>query len=63
MYVRTYNVTLMLVSSIVVAVENKKTITYSECVSLALVIQQAVRMRHTAFCALSGYTIFFHIIS
>jgi hypothetical protein len=38
-------------------------ITYSEGVSVAFVIQHAKRMRHIVICDLSGYTIFFHIIS
>jgi hypothetical protein len=38
-------------------------ITYSECVSVALVIQHAKRMRHFAICYLSGCTIFFYIMS
>jgi hypothetical protein len=32
-------------------------------VSVALCIQHAMRMRHTAICVLSGYTLYFHIIS
>jgi hypothetical protein len=38
-------------------------ITYSECVSVALVIQHAIRIRHIVFCGLPGSAIFFHIIS
>ena len=38
-------------------------ITYSECVSLALVSQHAMRMRHIIICGASGSTIFIHIIS
>jgi len=37
--------------------------TYSECVSVALGIQHAMRMRHIVICALPRSTIFFHIIS
>jgi hypothetical protein len=38
-------------------------ITYYECVSVALVIQHAKRMHRIVICGLSGSTIFFHIIS
>jgi len=38
-------------------------VTYSQCVSVALVIQHAKRMLHIASCSLSGSTTFFHIIS
>jgi hypothetical protein len=38
-------------------------ITYSECVFVALGIQHAIRMRHIAICGLSGSTLFFHFIS
>ena len=31
--------------------------------SVALVVQHAVRMRHIVICALPGSTLFFHIIS
>jgi len=35
----------------------------SECVSVALLTQNAMRMRHNVICALSIYTIIFYIIS
>ena len=38
-------------------------ITYSECVSVALCIQHDMRMRHIANCGLSLSTTFFHMIS
>ena len=38
-------------------------VTYSECVSVALVIHHAMRMRCISICGLSGSTGFFHIIS
>jgi hypothetical protein len=38
-------------------------ITYSKCVSVALVIQHAMRMRHIVICVLPGCTIFIPIIS
>jgi len=34
-------------------------ITYSECLSVALVIHHAMRKRHVVFCGLSGSTVFF----
>jgi hypothetical protein len=36
-------------------------ITYSECVFVALVIQHAMRIRQIAICGLSGCTVFFYI--
>ena len=38
-------------------------ITYSECVFVALGIKHAMRMRHTVICGLPVFTILFHIIS
>jgi hypothetical protein len=38
-------------------------ITYSECVSVALVIKHAERMRYIVICGLSDSTVFFHIVS
>ena len=38
-------------------------ITYSECVFVALVFQHAKRMSHFVICCLSGSTIFFQITS
>jgi hypothetical protein len=38
-------------------------ITYSECVSVALVTQHKMHVRHIVICDLSGSTIFFHINS
>ena len=34
-------------------------ITYSECVSVASIIQRAMGMRHIVICGLSGFTVFF----
>ena len=48
----------------IVTVGNCISITYSECVSVALLIQHAMRMRHIVICVLSGSTkFFFHTIS
>ena len=38
-------------------------ITYSECVFVALDIQQAIRMHHIVIYGLPGSIMFFHIIS
>jgi len=40
-----------------------KRITYSEFVSVALVVLYAKRMRHAAIYGLSDHTVFFQIIS
>jgi len=42
---------------------NAISITYSESVFVALVIQHVMRMRHSVICGLSGPKIFLHIIS
>jgi hypothetical protein len=41
----------------------ENSITYSECVFVALGIQHAMHMDHTVTCGLFEYTIFSHIIS
>jgi len=38
-------------------------ITYSECVFVALGIEHAMRMHHNVICGLPGSTVCFHIIS
>jgi hypothetical protein len=59
----THNVTLMGVSVSIVVVERAVGITCSECVSVASIIQHAMRLRHIVICGPFGSTIFFHIIS
>ena len=51
-----------LLAAIVVA-EKRMSITYSECLSEALLIQHAMGMRYIVICGLLGIKIFFHIIS
>jgi len=53
------NATLGRIRVTTVPVENSKS--YSECVSVALDIQHAKRMRRIVMCVLSGCTIFFHV--
>ena len=57
-----YNVTLTSVRVTTVVVE-KPNVLYSECLTEALVIQHAQRMRRIVICGLHGCTVFFHIIS
>ena len=42
---------------------NARSITYSERLFVALVIQYVMRMRCIVICGVSGYTVFFYIIS
>jgi DUF438 domain-containing protein len=57
-----YNITLRCVHAFIVAVENQS-ITYSECVFVALGIQYAICMHHFVKCGQPGSRVFFHIIS
>ena len=52
------NVTLWCVWATIVAVEKLLSITYSECVSVALVIQHAMHMHLITICSLSSCTVF-----
>jgi hypothetical protein len=54
-----YNVTFWRVHGTIVAVEKQLSFTYSECVSVPLVIQHAMCMRHVVSCGLPPfYSIF-----
>jgi hypothetical protein len=57
-----YNVTLRRVRVTTVVVE-KRNVLYSQCLTEALVIQHAERMRQIVICGLYGCTVFFNIIS
>jgi hypothetical protein len=59
----TGNVTLRRVRVNIVAVQKAISSTHSEFVSEVVVIQHAESMRHIVICGLSGFTVFFHIIS
>jgi len=48
------NVTLMHIHVTIAVMKKKKSITYSECVFVALGIQRAIHKHHTVFCGLSG---------
>ena len=54
-----YNVTLRRVRTTTVAVENKENNTFSVYVSVALVIQHVVRMRHIVRCCCTALQFFF----
>jgi hypothetical protein len=59
----TYNVTPKACSYYHCCIGKTVSITYSECVYIALGIQHAMHMQHIVICGLPSSTIFFHIIS
>ena len=61
----TYYITLRHICATTVAVEKQKTIsiTYSECVFVALGIQHAMHAHHTVSPVACPTTVFFHITS
>jgi hypothetical protein len=54
-----YNITLRHVHAITEVVEKAISITYSECVFVALVIRHEMLMHHIVICGLSGSKFFF----
>jgi hypothetical protein len=59
----TYNVALRRVRAIIVALEKKISITYTECVFVALGKQHAIRNHHIVICGMSGSTILVNVMS
>ena len=59
----TYKVTLRRVRATIVVVGKAMSITYCECVFVALGIRRAIRMDRIVICDLSGCAIFFHVVS
>jgi hypothetical protein len=57
------NVTSRRVCVTIVAVKKAVSVTYHECVFVALGIEHAMRMRHSVICGLPGSLILFDIIS
>jgi len=58
----TYKVPLRRVSAIIAVVEKTTSVTYCECVFVALGIQHEMRMRQIAICGLPRFKLFFRII-
>jgi hypothetical protein len=58
-----YNVTLRSVGATIIAAKKAISITYTECVFVALGIQHEMGMSHIVICGLTGFTVFVHIIS
>jgi hypothetical protein len=56
-----YNVTMKHVRATIAVVEQQLSVTYCECVFVALGIRHAISMRH--ICGLQRSTMFFRIIS
>jgi hypothetical protein len=58
----TYSLTLRSVRATIVIVEKALSVTYSDCVFVALGIRHAMRERHIVVCGLSVSAAVFHII-